>query len=115
MSCWRTPWLDRTISQLCVPRLLRGARNHSVVSAHLDISREYGSARFDAQPDFAGVTDSEGAWTLERSPCRVILNWTSNGALQFVVQPKDGVKRVGFLNITDFNLPGARRHPSRRA
>jgi len=81
-------------------RPIPGAR----VALHAAISREYGNARFDAKPDFTGVTDSQGAWTLDRPPYRVILNWTSNGALLFVVQPREGPRRAGFLNITDFNL-----------
>jgi hypothetical protein len=74
------------------------------VELHVSISREYGNARFDAKPDFTGQTGLDGSWTLSRSPWRVILNWTSNGAVQFVVTAKEGHKRVGFLNITDFNL-----------
>ncbi len=75
------------------------------VSLHVAISREYGNARFDVKPDFTGVTGSDGSWTLKRSPWRVVLNWTNNGAVQFVLRPREGgAVRVGFLNITDFNL-----------
>jgi len=80
------------------------------VALHVAISREYGNARFDAQPDFTGATDTVGKWTLNRSPWRVIMNWTSNGAVQFVVTPKEGEQRVGFLNICDFNLAYWRGH-----
>lgn len=89
-------------------------RNHPIVGArvemHVAISRDYGNARFDAKPDFAGTTDSNGGWTLNRSPWRVVLNWTSNGAIEFVVRPKSGPERIGFLNITDFNLAYWRGH-----
>ncbi|MCC6728509.1 MAG: hypothetical protein IT208_04135 [Chthonomonadales bacterium] len=80
------------------------------VAMHVAISREYGNARFDARPDFTGRTGPDGAWTLQRSPWRVILNWTSNGAVQLVVHPRGGPARVGFLNITDFNLAYWRGH-----
>lgn len=74
------------------------------VAMHVSISREYGNARFDARPDATGVTGADGTWLLPRSPWRVVLNWSSNGAVQFVVRPASGPVRVGFLNITDFNL-----------
>lgn len=77
---------------------------HAAVSLYTAISREYGNARFGARPDHTGRTDQEGTWRLARSPWRVVLNWTSNGALQFVLTLPDGARRVGFLNITDFNL-----------
>ncbi|MBW3623979.1 MAG: hypothetical protein KY468_11280 [Armatimonadetes bacterium] len=80
------------------------------VALHAAISREYGNPRFDAKPDFTGRTDTDGAWTLPRSPWRVVLNWTSNGAVQFVLRTPDGQRRVGFLNITDFNLAYWRGH-----
>lgn len=80
------------------------------VAMHVAISREYGNARFDAKPDFSGVTDSAGGWTLNRSPWRVVLNWTSNGAIEFVLRPKASPVRIGFLNITDFNLAYWRGH-----
>jgi len=38
------------------------------------------------------------------------MNWTSNGAIQFIVTPKEGEQRVGFLNICDFNLAYWRGH-----
>jgi hypothetical protein len=80
------------------------------VELYVSISREYGNARFDAKPDFTGATGPDGSWTLDRSPWRVVLNWTSNGAVQVVVTPKERPKRLGFLNITDFNLAYWRGH-----
>lgn len=74
------------------------------VAMHVGIGTAYTPGRFDAHPDATGVTDRLGRWTLDRSPWRVLLNWTTNGAVQFVVTPEEGPQRVGFLNITHFNL-----------
>lgn len=64
----------------------------------------YTNGKFAAKPDHSGLTDAEGSWELRGSPWRVLLNWTNNGGLQFVVTTKDGTRRVGFLNITHLNL-----------
>jgi hypothetical protein len=33
----------------------------------------------------------------------VVLNWASNGSVEFTAT-QNGIKRAGFLNISDFNL-----------
>jgi hypothetical protein len=80
------------------------------IEMHVAVSRDYGNARFRKEPDFRFTTDANGGYTLDKSPWRVVLNWTSNGAVQFAVQPKNGNRRVGYLNITDFNLAYWRGH-----
>jgi hypothetical protein len=80
------------------------------VEVYPAVSQGYGGAFFPAKPRFTGSTDAAGSWLLNRSPYDVVLNWTSNGALQFVVTPTTGPQRVGFLNITDFNLAYWRGH-----
>ncbi|HEY3284036.1 MAG TPA: hypothetical protein VGN26_17340 [Armatimonadota bacterium] len=81
------------------------------VELHVARSREYGNAWFAVKPDFAGTTDRRGGWLLSRWPWRNVLNWTSNGALEVVVQPAgDRARRVGFANITDLNLAYWRGH-----
>jgi hypothetical protein len=95
--------VPRTNTFVFLDERMQPVRNARVES-HQAISREYGNARFDDEPDFTGTTDANGSTTLPGSPFNVILNWTSNGALQFVVTPPSGEQRVGFLNITDFNL-----------
>jgi hypothetical protein len=74
------------------------------------VSRDYGNGWFPATPKFTGATNVNGRWTLDKSPYAVVLNWTSNGAIEFVITPPDGNKRAGFLNITDFNLAAWRGH-----
>lgn len=74
------------------------------------ISRGYGNGWFPAKPKFTGTTDANGQWTLKRSPYDVVLNWTSNGSVEFTLAMPSG-KRAGFLNISDFNLEYWRGHP----
>lgn len=74
------------------------------VALHAAVSREYGNGRFRPKADREGVTDSSGGWTIQGSPWSVQLNWTSNGALQFVLETPSGAKRVGFATVTDLNL-----------
>lgn len=80
------------------------------VDMHVAVSRDYGNARFKKLPDFRFKTDPAGAATLSRSPWNVVLNWSCNGAIEFIVRPNGGPKRVGFLNITDFNAAYWRGH-----
>lgn len=68
------------------------------------VGTSYTNGVFPREPDRRGRTDATGSWTLTGSPWRVLLNWTNNGALQFWLRERGGRERIGWLNITHFNL-----------